>query len=296
MDRVATRVDPLTRDETFVHDKLGNLTSWTDRKNQVTTYQYDALNRQTFIGFGTTGTPPMYMGTITTTYDARNRATSIVDSVADTIGRTYDPLDRVTQEVTPEGTVNYTYDDAHRRATMTVAGQTAVSYTFDNADRLTGVTRGTSLVTLAYDNADRRTSLTLPNGIVVEYAYDDDARLTGLTYKQGSATIGTLTYGYDADGQRTSVGGTYARTGLPAALTSATYDDANQIATFGGTTFTYDDNENLTNDGMRSHTWNARNQLASLSGPVIGSFAYDGVGRRRSKTIAGRRRSSCMTG
>ncbi len=196
-------------------------------------------------------------------------------------------MDRLTEEVTPEGTVSYTYDDAGRRETMTVAGQTAVSYSYDNADRLTGVTRGSAAVTIAYDNADRRTSLTLPNGIVVEYRYDDDSRLTGLTYKQGMSTLGTLTYGYDANGQRSSVGGTYARTGLPAALTSATYDDANQIATFGGTSFSYDDNGNLTSDGTRSYTWNARNELASLTGPINGSFAYDAFGRRRSKTIGG---------
>jgi RHS repeat-associated protein len=101
------------------------------------------------------------------------------------------------------------------------------------------------------------------------------------------STLGTLTYGYDIAGQRATVGGTYARTGLPAALTSATYDDANQIATFGGTSFTYDDNGNLTSDGVRSYTWNARDQLASLTGPVNGSFAYDGFGRRRSRTIGG---------
>ena len=64
--------------------------------------------------------------------------------MAGTIERTYDLLDRLTEEVTPEGTVSYTYDDADRRATMTVAGQTAVSYSYDNADRLTGVTRGSA--------------------------------------------------------------------------------------------------------------------------------------------------------
>jgi RHS repeat-associated protein len=286
MDRVETRTDPLTRDESFAYDVNGNLTSWTDRKGQVTTYQYDALDRQTFAGFGTTA-GPTYASTITTTYDAGDRATDIVDSVAGTIERTYDLLDRLTEEVTPEGTVSYTYDDADRRATMTVAGQTAVSYSYDSADRLTGVTRGTPTVTVAYDNADKRTSLTLPNGIVVEYAYDDDSRLTGLTYKLGMSTLGTLTYGYDVTGQRTTVGGTYARTGLPAALASATYDNANQVATFGGTSFSYDDNGNLTSDGVRSYTWNARDQLASLTGPVNGSFAYDGFGRRRSKTIGG---------
>ncbi len=287
MDRVATRTDPLSRDESFEYDLHGNLVKWTDRKGQVATYQYDALDRQTFVGFETTGAPPTYASTVTTTYDAGDRATEIVDSVAGTIERTYDLLDRLTEEVTPEGTVSYAYDDAGRRESMTVAGQTAVSYTYDNADRLTGVTRGTASVTIAYDNADRRTSLTLPNGIVVEYAYDDDSRLTGLTYTQGMSTLGTLTYGYDGNGQRTSVGGSYARTGLPAALASATYDDANQIATFGGSSFSYDDNGNLTSDGVRSYTWNARNELASLTGPVNGSFAYDAFGRRRSKTIGG---------
>ena len=285
MDRVATRTDPLTRQETFTYDLHGNLKTWTDRKGQVTAYAYDALDRQTFVGFGATGAPPIYASSITTTYDAGNRATEIVDSVAGTIEHTYDLLDRLTEETTPEGTVTYTYDADGRRTTMTVAGQTAVEYTYDNSDRLTGVSQGTASVAMTHDNANRRMSLTLPNGIVVEYAYDDDSRPTSLTYKQGGSTVGNLTYTYDGAGQRTSVGGTYARTGLPAALTSATYDDANQIATFGDASFTCDDNGNLTSDGVRSYTWDVRNQLASLSGPVNASFAYDAFGRRRGKTV-----------
>lgn len=286
MDRVETRTDPLSRTESFAYDLNGNLTSWTDRTGQVTTYAYDALDRPTFAGFGTTA-GPSYANTITTTYDAADRATEIDDSSAGTIERAYDPLDRLTEEVTPEGTVSYTYDAADRRATMTVAGQTAVAYSYDDAGRLTGVTRGTETVTPAYDNADKRTSLTLPNGIVVAYGYDDDSRLTDLTYQLGMSTLGTLSYGYDMIGQRTTIGGTWARTNLPAALTSATYDDANQIATFGGTTFTYDDNGNLTSDGVRSYSWNDRNQLTGLSGGASASFAYDGFGRRRSKAVSG---------
>jgi len=287
MDRVQTRTDPLSRQESFVYDLNGNLTSWTDRKNQVTTYTYDALDRQTFAGFGTTGTPPTYQSSITYTYDAGDRLTQVVDSAAGTTTRGYDLLDRLTSETTPEGSISYTYDGADRRATMTVAGQTSVSYSFDNADRLTGITQGSANVSIAYDNADRRTSLTLPNGVVMEYGYDTDSRLTGITYKLGAQTLGTLTYSYGANGQRTAVGGSWARTNLPAALTSATYDNANQIATFGGTTFAYDANGSLTSDGTRTYTWNARNQLASLTGPVNASFTYDGLARRRSKTIAG---------
>ena len=287
MDYVATRTDPLTRQETFTYDLDGNLTTWTDRKSKVMSYSYDELSRATFAGFDTTGGPPSYASTTTTTYDAGNRPTQVVDSSAGTITRTYDLLDRLTQEVTPEGTITYTYDAAGRRATMQVAGQTSVSYTYDNADRLTAITQGSSTVSMGYDDANRRTSLTLPNGIVTEYTYDNASQLTGLTYKLSGTPIGTLAYTYDAAGQPTGVDGTYARTNLPAGLTSATYDDANHIATWGGTSFSYDNNGNLTSDATRTYTWNARNQLSAISGPVSATFAYDGFGRRRAKTVSG---------
>jgi RHS repeat-associated protein len=286
MDRPATRTDPLSRSESVVYDERGNLVTWTDRKGQTTTYHYDAFDRRTFVGFGTTGAPPTYASTIATSYVAGDRATALVDSLAGTIERSYDLQDRVTEEETPEGVLSYTYDDADRRTTMTVAGQTVVSYSYDDANRLTGLTRGSASVTIAYDDGGRRTSLTLPNGIVAEYGYDDDSRLTGLTYKQGMSTLGTLTYAYDVVGRRTHMGGTYARTSLPAALASAGYDDAKQIATFGGVSFAYDDNGNLTSDGTRSYTWNARGRLAAVSGAASASFLYDAIGRRREKTVS----------
>jgi hypothetical protein len=85
-------------------------------------------------------------------------------------------------------------------------------------------------------------------------------------------------------GNRTRIGGNWVRTGLPQAVTSATYNAANQLTNWAGTTLTYDANGNLTSDGANSYTWNARNQLASMTGA---SFVYDGLGRRASKTIGG---------
>jgi RHS repeat-associated protein len=280
MDRVVTRADPLTRGESYVYDANGNLQQMTDRKNQVTAYTYDALNRLSTVTYHDTSTT-------THTYDAGDRLTQVVDSAAGTITRTWDLLDRLTQEVTPEGTVSYTYDAADRRATMTVAGQPQVSYGYDNADRLTSITQNSATVGFTYDSADRRTVLTLPNGVTVEYGYDVASQVTGLTYKLAAATLGNLTYTYDQAGNRTSVGGSWARTDLPAALASATYDAANQIATWDATSFTYDANGNLTNDGAKTYTWNARNQLTGLAGGVSASFQYDGLGRRRAKTISG---------
>ena len=70
-------------------------------------------------------------------------------------------------------------------------------------------------------------------------------------------------------------------------MASATYSADNQQLTFGSQTLTYDLNGNLTSDGTNTYTWTARDQLATISGPVLASFVYDGVGRRMHKTLNG---------
>jgi RHS repeat-associated protein len=290
MNRTSTRKDPLLNTETYAYDNNGNVATVTDRKSQVTTNIYDALNRKTKAIFHDS-TSTNY------TYDAGNRITQVQEkdaggTVTATITRTYDGLDRLTQEVTAQGTVNYTYDNASRRATMTVVGQTQVTYTYDNANRLTSITQGIPTVTLAYDDVDRRTSLTLPNSNSVVYAYDAASQLTSLTYKQGGTTIGDLTYTYDAAGNRIKTGGTFARSGLPPALTTVSYNANNQQTTFVTNTLTYDLSGNLatvTDAGVTStYTWNARNQLTGISATgFAASFQYDSFGRRTGKTVQG---------
>jgi YD repeat-containing protein len=170
----------------------------------------------------------------------------VVDSIAGTITRTYDSLDRLISETTPQGSVSYTYDAAGRRTTMTVAGQLTVNYLYDNANRLTQITQGSSTVTYTYDAAGRRTSLTLPNGVLVEYGYDNASRLTSITYKQGGTILlGDLTYEYDKNGNRIKTGGSFARTGIPQAVGTTSYNAANHQTVFGDKTLTYDNNGNL---------------------------------------------------
>jgi YD repeat-containing protein len=113
--------------------------------------------------------------------------TQITDSQSGTITRTYDLLDRLIQETTPQGSISYTYDAAGRRTSMTVAGQPTVTYTYD-ANRLASVTQASSVVTVTYDAAGRRTSVTLPNGVVTEYTYDAASRVTGLAYRKDTTT------------------------------------------------------------------------------------------------------------
>jgi RHS repeat-associated protein len=90
-----------------------------------------------------------------------------------------------------------------------------------------------------------------------------------------------------AAGRRTSVSGSLAATDLPAAVASAVYNANNQLTSWAGTALTYDLNGNMTGDGTNTYAWNARDELASISGGASASFVYDGLGRRRGKTVGG---------
>ncbi|MBI3825727.1 MAG: RHS repeat protein [Candidatus Rokubacteria bacterium] len=286
MDRVAVRTDPLGHSQRSSYDAAGALQTLTDHKGQLRTYTRDALGRPILVRFGD-GSTRSY------TWDAADRLTGAADSQTGALSRTWDALNRLVQETTPQGTVAYTYDAADRRTSMTVSGQSLMTYTYDAGNRVTRMARGTATVTLGYDAAGRRTSLVLPNGVTTTYAYDKASRVVTLTYKKGSTTLGTLTYTYDADGNRTVLGGTWGRTGQPQPMNGATYDAANQQLTFGTTTLTYDENGNLTTitdtTGVTTLTWDARDQLAALSASngLTASFVYDGLARRVGKTLNG---------
>ena len=133
----------------------------------------------------------------------------------------------------------------------------------------------------------RRTTLTLPNAVSTQYGYAAASQLTALTYKLGATTLGDLQYVYDAGGNRIQVGGSWARTSLPQAVTSATFNANNEQLTFGAQNLTYDLNGNLTSDGTNTYTWDARNRLSAITGPVSAGFVYDAAGRRSRKTING---------
>jgi RHS repeat-associated protein len=144
-----------------------------------------------------------------------------------------------------------------------------------------------SAVTFAYDDADRLTTKTLPDGITQSYSYDDAGQVTGISYANGSNSLGNLTYGYDAAGRNITMGGSWARTGIPSAVSSASYDAANELTAWGNTALTHDANGNLTGDGSNTYTWNARDELGGVTGGVTATYGYDAFGRRTSATTGG---------
>lgn len=98
-------------------------------------------------------------------------------------------------------------------------------------------------------------------------------RLTSVTYPGPT----THTYTYDALGNRLTKGGT-----------SYTYDDADQMTAAGGVTHGYDSNGNQTSRGTDTFTFDHENRMTqSVVGGATSSSVYYGDGVRRSHTVSG---------
>ncbi|PYU53113.1 MAG: hypothetical protein DMG48_02425 [Acidobacteria bacterium] len=92
---------------------------------------------------------------------------------------------------------------------------------------------------------------------------------------------------YDNAGRRNSAGGSFARTGLPNAMTQTAYNANNQLTTWGTASLFYDLNGNMTSDGTHSYSWDARNRLQRIDLGNTASFTYDPFGRRATKSNVG---------
>ena len=285
MDRLESETDPLEHTTKGVYDKDGNLIELTDRRGKLSKFIYDSLNRLTEAKFGVSGETAE--STIKYEYDNGNRLTKVVDSETGTYTPEYDELNRLKSLATPNGTISYGYNEGNLRTSMTVPGQEAVKYTYDEANRLTELARGSQKVAFTYNEANFPTKTTLVDGVEEKYGYDAANEIASIVDKKSSTTLGDLDYSYNTNGGREAVWGSYARTGLPEAISSATYNADNEQTELNSKKLGYDANGNLTSDGTNEYKWNARNQLSAITGGTTASFEYDPFGRRISKTIGG---------
>ncbi|MCW3842175.1 DUF6531 domain-containing protein [Micromonospora yasonensis] len=286
-DRPVTATDPLGKPATQTYDLLGRVVSATDRRGKTTVTEYDALGRTTFVGYGATA-GPNYESTKRFGYDTLDRLTTIDDSAGGVISLAWNDLDQVTSVTSPAGTIGYSYDAAGRRAGMTVPGQPAISYEYDPSGLIERITQGGTTATWHRDAAGR-TDRVEQAGVITRYAYDAASQLTGMSYESGGGVpIGNLGYAYDAAGRVADLSGSLAHVTIPSTGPPASYDAANRLTTRGDRTFSYDDEGNLTGDGVLGYTWNARGELAGVTGPgLAATYGYDAAGRLASRTAGG---------
>lgn len=289
----------------FTYDTLNRIISKSLPGGQVYTYGYDALGRM----ISATNSA----GTVNLAYDAVNRLTS--ESFNGRItSYAYNVTGRTQTTVYPDSTViTKSFDTRNRLISIARNSQVIVSYQYNNANQVTAKTFANGVgTTLQYDQVNRLSNYSTANGTIQntaytydkerrketisrlnapslseQFGYDNNYRLT--SYKRGiiggSPTVQN-TYAYDPVGNRNTAnlngtGVTYASNNLNQ-LISSNNGSVN-------INFTYDNNGNLTFDGVYHKTYDAEGRLLKdSSSPVnVITYDYDAFGRRVRKALNG---------
>ncbi len=107
------------------------------------------------------------------------------------------------------------------------------------------------------------------------YAYDPLFRLTEASYNNGRS----FSYVHDAVGNRLSETACLPPAGC--LETEYTYDEANRMTYVGVIPYDWDNNGNLTDDGVYTYAYDSANRLTAASTQIEGaSYAYNGLNDR----------------
>jgi len=227
--------------------ECGELRTVTDAAGNVTAYNsYDAHGQPLSITDAN--------GVLTTlVYDTRMRLTSRTTG-GETTSFAYYPTGLLQAVTLPDGSsVRYSYDGAHRLVQLADGAGNSLQYALD--------AMGNRIGESAYD----------PNSVLghaLSRVYNALSELSQTVGAAGTAAV-TTTYGYDNNGNQTSIAAPLNRN------TADTYDALNRLSRItdpnnGNTQFAYDANDNLTavQDPMGLTTRYAFNGLGDLLSQV----------------------------
>jgi len=221
-------------------------------------------------------------------YDPFGNLISVTDQRGNTLTKTYDAYDRLSQTKDPNGGITqFAYDTEGHLLTLTDANGHNTNYTYDgNGNVLTQTNPLNFSTSYVYDLAGNIQTRTDANNKATNYTYDALNRLTNTNYPDSTSVVNV----YDAVGRKTSMTDTRGQT-------SYTYDAVGHLLTqtspgVGNTiTYTYDSEGNRLSSTDQSNrfvanTYDVLNRLSSVTDPKgTISYGYDAVSNKVSVTM-----------
>ncbi|MCU1667930.1 MAG: hypothetical protein JWP40_857 [Blastococcus sp.] len=275
---VHTRVDA-SGTTTYVYDPLARLTSRSNTANAGgVSYSYDKA--------GNLATATNAAGTTSYAYDSRELLTSMTDPASRVIRFANDDSGRRTDTWFNANSAHTTFA-AHTHTDYDASSRVTEVWTSENSDDASKVAdlvysyaspgggsasfcpqatttedTDTSLRWIAHDNV---------TGAENDYCYDSSNRLIAVTPSDAYY----LTYSYNADGNRTQ------STSNGSVSQTQTVNAADQLTMAG---YHYDGNGNATNNNYGAETYNAANQMTSLTNNS-GTHTYSYAGTDQTEII-----------
>jgi RHS repeat-associated protein len=204
----------ITPTERWTYDANSNVGSFTDRRSQTTTFDYDKLNRVVRVTEPKLAAQPT-AGTRRLAYDDVGNVTSATDVLGALVQATYDDLDRTRTstvvERVPAPTKTYSttmaYDDAGNVTSVTNPTLDVTTAQYNAADELISVTDARlHTTTIGRDLAGRATVVTDPLNRSERMTYDVAGRVTKVEhYDRTSVLLDATSFGSDLNGNATSV-------------------------------------------------------------------------------------------
>jgi RHS repeat-associated protein len=235
--------DPRGKVWSASYDATGEVASSTDPLGNVSRFCYDTVGRRTKViapkgaaaGVTCATASPTY--TTRTTFDASGAPLTVTDPLSHVTSRVYDANHQLTSLTDPDSHVtSYDYDPAGQLVTVHRADGTTLGNGYDADGAQTSQTDGAGHTTsythddpafpqlatastdplsrttsFGYDLLGRQVTKQDPGGNCAAFpkvgcttvSYDAASQRSGITYSDG--TTPNVTFGYDADGRRTSM-------------------------------------------------------------------------------------------
>ena len=265
--------------------------------NSTTTYSYYSCASGAQCGQVQTATDALGHMWTCNTYNAYGQPLTITDPNGVVTTLTYDARQRLTSRTTAGETMSFVYYPTGLLKNVTLPDSSALTYTYDGAHRLTQISDSLgNKIVYTLDGMGNRTATNSydPSGnlhLTHTRVYNALSELYQDVNAANTAAV-TTTYGYDSNGNRTSIAAPLSRN------TSKQYDALNRLIQItdpgnGVTQFSYDANNELTlvrdpralsttyvNDGF--------GEVTKLVSPDTGTtnYSYDSAGNLFTSTDA----------
>lgn len=269
----------------------------TDITTDVTNFTYHNCTTGGACGQVDTVTNGLNQVTTFNTYNAYGEPLTVTDPNGVLTTFTYDARERLTSKAVGTETTSYSYWPIGLVKLVTLPDSSTITYTYDAAHRLTQITDGLgNYVAYGLDALGNHTADYAYNPVGIQYrvhtrVFNTLSELYQDVNAQGTTAV-TTTYGYDANGNQTSIDAPLGRNTTPA------YDALNRLDQItdpnsGITKIGYDANDNVASvldprSLKTSYTHDGFNELTKLVSPDTGtsSSTYDSAGNLLTTTDA----------